>query len=129
MNPEIKADWVAELRSGKHQQAYGNLKDDQGAMCCLGVLAECAVRAGVIGSPRLLAEGCNYLYPFTDEDGAEDGREGILPPPVVKWAGLTNSEGFLPPGVLVADQKSLIGLNDTEHYTFSQIADVIEEHF
>lgn len=38
MNPEIKAKWVKALRSKRYKQAEGTLRDDEGAMCCLGVL-------------------------------------------------------------------------------------------
>lgn len=37
MIPEIKAKWIAALRSGKYQQTKGVLKD-HGGFCCLGVL-------------------------------------------------------------------------------------------
>ncbi len=38
MNPEIKARWVAELRSGRHVQGKGRLRNSDGSMCCLGIL-------------------------------------------------------------------------------------------
>lgn len=41
MNPELKAKWVAALRSGKFQQGRGQLrKGDE--YCCLGVLCKVA---------------------------------------------------------------------------------------
>lgn len=44
IDPELKAKWVAELRSGKYKQANGRLKtyDSEGEIChcCLGVLCE-----------------------------------------------------------------------------------------
>lgn len=40
MNPEIKKAWVEALRSGRYKQARGKLKSRNGAMCCLGVLAD-----------------------------------------------------------------------------------------
>ena len=39
MNPELKAKWVAALRSGKYEQARCQLSDGVG-FCCLGVLCE-----------------------------------------------------------------------------------------
>jgi hypothetical protein len=39
MDAELKAKWVAALRSGEHTQAQGVLKAENGSMCCLGVLA------------------------------------------------------------------------------------------
>ena len=46
MNPQIKAQWVADLRSGQYEQGNGYLNAD-GKLCCLGVLCEQAVKAGV----------------------------------------------------------------------------------
>lgn len=39
MNQELKAKWVAALRSGNYKQAQGKLQDGD-ALCCLGVLRE-----------------------------------------------------------------------------------------
>lgn len=39
MNPELKAKWVAALRSGEYEQITGSLKEPDG-YCCLGVLCE-----------------------------------------------------------------------------------------
>ena len=40
MDQELKAKWVAALRSGTYTQGRAKLKDEAGAMCCLGVLRE-----------------------------------------------------------------------------------------
>jgi hypothetical protein len=44
LNAEVKAKWVAALRSGKYRQGVGSLKqrDDHrhNKLCCLGVLGE-----------------------------------------------------------------------------------------
>lgn len=40
MEKELKAKWVAALRSGTIEQADGLLCDPAGKMCCLGVLRE-----------------------------------------------------------------------------------------
>ena len=40
MDAKIKRKWVKALRSGKYKQAEGTLRDEAGAMCCLGVLAD-----------------------------------------------------------------------------------------
>jgi hypothetical protein len=41
MTPELKAKWLAALRSGKYQQGEGALNKD-GKFCCLGVLCDVA---------------------------------------------------------------------------------------
>lgn len=38
MDAELKAKWIAALRSGEYKQATGMLRDE-GCYCCLGVLA------------------------------------------------------------------------------------------
>lgn len=38
MDKELKAKWVAALRSGQYKQGKGKLLANDGAMCCLGVL-------------------------------------------------------------------------------------------
>ncbi len=40
MNPEIKARWLAELRSGKWRQCHGVLAEGKYERCALGVLCE-----------------------------------------------------------------------------------------
>jgi hypothetical protein len=53
MNPEVKDLWVKALRSGEYSQAEGKLcyaskEDGSRSFCCLGVLADLGVKAGVI---------------------------------------------------------------------------------
>lgn len=44
MTPELKAKWVAALRSGEYKQGQARMKriheDDTASYCCLGVLCE-----------------------------------------------------------------------------------------
>jgi hypothetical protein len=40
MDPKIKADWLAALRSGKYEQCRSHLHQQGGGFCCLGVLAD-----------------------------------------------------------------------------------------
>lgn len=44
MDQELKAKWVAALRSGKYKQAKGTLNDCGGGYCCLGVLLDVSGR-------------------------------------------------------------------------------------
>lgn len=41
LSPELKAKWIAALRSGEYEQGIGRLYFE-GAYCCLGVLGELA---------------------------------------------------------------------------------------
>jgi hypothetical protein len=67
MNAQVKAEWVAALRSGKYQQGKGALKRKKrnGVIhhCCLGVLLE------VLGPTVMQSEKYdedNMLYRITD---------------------------------------------------------------
>jgi len=105
MDQEIKASWVARLRSRQDAQGSGFLlrttsdgKEEK--KCCLGVLAE------VCGVPRsTLFEG--YLFNGT--------RSNRIPP-----------EGFA--GLTIAQLDKLAQLNDVDKKPFPQIADWIEEN-
>jgi len=46
MKLEVKKLWIEALRSGKYEQGRGALNKD-GKFCCLGVLCDLAVKAGV----------------------------------------------------------------------------------
>jgi hypothetical protein len=126
VNPEIKAEWVAALRSGDYIQGKGQLcaEDHEGKMrhCCLGVLSELAVKAGVAERTRLMRD-----LPIVDFDGVT----GFLPKSVQEWAELdSESPSVAGPfkGVLTsAGAVSLAGLNDAG-VPFEKIAELIEAH-
>lgn len=119
MNQEIKAQWVAALRSGEYQQGKAALhsfdEDGHAQFCCLGVLCDLSAKAGV-GVEVLELEG-SVLY---------DRFQDFLPTVVMKWAGLENSVGRLPGRD--TDEGALYQLNDSG-FPFSAIADVIEREF
>jgi hypothetical protein len=52
VNKQLKAKWIAALRSGEIKQAKGSLLKSNGSMCCLGVLG----RILGIADAGLLAE-------------------------------------------------------------------------
>lgn len=97
LREDVKAEWVAALRSGEWVQGRGRLKslarDDVGdvaeAYCCLGVLCEHAARAGV-------GTWSTFRGPdHNDESNApprvfwidERGNGDMMPPAgVVRWA-------------------------------------------
>lgn len=114
MKAEVKAQWVAALRSGEYAQTKGRLRDGSG-YCCLGVLCEVAVKEGVIGKPTQGADG-NFRYP-----GGHRGRPegGVLPRAVQEWAGLDSDNP-------VVDGYTLVWLNDFEGWDFEQLADLID---
>lgn len=90
MNKDVKKLWVDALRSGEYSQCKNALHTSDNQYCCLGVLCALAVQAGIISPPTLEKplfddmEHTNYCY---DEHTTE------LPEAVMKWAGLTSSDG------------------------------------
>lgn len=119
MNKEIKAKWLAALRSGKYRQGSGFLKIKgqngvQDRFCCLGVLCELAVDAGVTG---ILSESYEATYGIPG-----DRNTAVLPVHVQEWAGLDKA------GTYNDGNSSLTGDNDSG-MTFAAIADIIEQEF
>lgn len=102
--------WVKALRSGKVEQAHGRLGMDDGSRCCLGVLCDLAVEAGII------------------KDFASDSN--FLPGPVVDWAGLiTRKAQYGKETEEPSDRLALWKDNDgvgTTKKTFSEISAIIE---
>jgi hypothetical protein len=130
MNPEIRAQWIAALRSGEYKQARGMLTErteDGDKHCCLGVLCQLAVEAGVVGEAK--------VTPSTPWQLSYEGSTSLLPRSVAEWAGLDAVVGAIV--VVDGERVSLPQLNDgnreirhllvnVEPFTFEQIADVIE---
>lgn len=111
MNGEIKAKWLAALRSGKYEQGEGALFNNN-KFCCLGVLCE------------IHSDEVEDLWEV-DQDGVNtyDSDSGLLPAVVMEWAGLTSKD----PRVQVSEDKEVTVsyLNDEGH-SFKYIADIIE---
>jgi hypothetical protein len=108
MDKELKAKWVAALRSGAYQQTTETLKDRSG-FCCLGVLLDLSK----IGQ----WEEASYVY---DNDGDMRSSEGDL-------CSLRHALA-IPTEVEV----KLVEMNDGctkknfPRHSFAQIADYIE---
>lgn len=109
MNPEIKAKWVAALRSGAYQQATGVLRDEKGGYCCLGVLCD-LVEPSKWGS-------CGY----------HNGVAGLPSYGVKKLVGFPDRAGIFPiPEVVIDDIKASLDTHNDSGATFNQLADAIE---
>jgi hypothetical protein len=92
MKQEIKADWGQRLLDNAGRQGAGLLhrKGDapdgsQDRFCCLGVLCELGVQAGVVRR-ELTNDGEAYRYVSTTDEN--DRSYLVLPQAVVRWAGL-----------------------------------------
>lgn len=143
LKPEVKADWVAALRSDRFKQTTGYLCDGAGH-CCLGVLAELAVEAGA--TTKDIREGYNgktevwygehemvpgfeILEWATGEALADTVRDfdwDAEDSEFIPWVTLRDGD----PAVDNEDidrTVSLVALNDNAKWSFAQIADIIEE--
>jgi hypothetical protein len=119
MNPAIKAQWVAALRSGEYAQATGHLRRDAG-FCCLGVLTDIAVKAGV--GKWVEGRDGGFEYP----DGENGVRYTLLPNGVACWAGLPTDDVGCGPTVDIAGFVTQLADHNDSGRTFAQIADAIE---
>jgi hypothetical protein len=104
---EIAEEWARVLRSGQYTQRSSALRLD-GRYCCLGVLCEMAVLAGV---PVVTTQFKAFW--------AYDGETEVLPESVMRWSGMVSPDGLL------GDRPSLMSRNDRGD-TFRTIADIIE---
>lgn len=119
MKKEVRAKWVAALRSGEYKQAIGYLKTESG-FCCLGVLCDLAEKEGIAkSSVQTVNKEERYqrqVFVY-DEKACKN-----LPLSVMDWAGLERSS----PHVLIgATVHSLESLNDSGS-KFEYIAEIIE---
>lgn len=113
MNPEVKAKWVAALRSGEYQQGTGALKSDD-KYCCLGVL--CDIFAKETGKDWTALKDS----PVMEFDGAT----GLPPNAVSEWAGLQTMNPIVLEGTIAT---TLSNMNDGLGASFQTIARLIEE--
>lgn len=86
MNVDVRDRWVAALLSGDYAQGIGKLThldpDGPATYCCLGVLCDLAVRAGVTTSRDV-----GYWRSYGDDE-----QLNYLPPDVRAWAGLSSGD-------------------------------------
>lgn len=117
MRTDLKDGWVAALESGDFKQVQNTLtKIEKGEVvghCCLGVLAEICVRDFPDADVTVDIDSKSYRrYIF---DGNHDSA--ALPH---EWAESV--------GISVDDQNTLIGMNDNDNCTFTQIAQYVKEN-
>ncbi len=127
MNPEIKTNFIAELRSGNWNQGRGRLRtpvdaegnklfipegqewDGDWCHCVNGVLAEMAVASGVLAPPT----NVNDIMPY----GWNNDSVGLVPDTLVHWSELTYEQVW-----------QLARWNDSG-LSLEEIADLVEENF
>lgn len=106
MNQEIKKRWVEELRSGKHVQGRGQLRDHEGRVCALGVLCEMAIEDGVQIERR---------HDHYESMPSGECFEVCPPVEVVRWADLT-------PRI-----SGLVASRNDDGYSLAELASLIEK--
>jgi hypothetical protein len=115
MNPGIRAQWCAALRSGEYAQtdeALRRLEEENGhpaGYCCLGVLTDLYVKAGNDETYN----GCANVW-----------ESDTLTGPVMRWAGLDDDNPWLDGGP--GRRRAAAEWNDDEGATFAEIADLID---
>jgi len=111
MNELIADKWVKALRSGEYSQAIGKLQTYAG-FCCLGVLCKVGELEGVY---VVMRGGTKQIH----------GEDLYAQSDVKEWSGIKTGIGVAE----VLGNNCLTGLNDGGELNFSQIADLIEEHW
>lgn len=130
MNKINGSAWVEALRSGKYVQGKNALHQINGqgcehTYCCLGVVTELAVTAGVLPAGVLwevVQENARYHYLAYETWGQ---TSGFLPESVGKWLEINECIDFQIDG----RTESPVTLNDVLGYSFYQIADLIEAKY
>jgi len=131
MNQEIKAKWIAALRSGEYTQTIGKLYRhrpdfaDQPGYCCLGVLCDLHAKE-TENAWQYSSEGYGHYFSECDE----------LPATVIQWAGLPDGNPMVTTQYKYEGTDEYVDLtveiaklNDDFNFTFEQLADVIDTTF
>ncbi len=125
MNEQIKAEWLAALRSGEYPQGKNQLRTKWG-YCCLGVLCDIHAKAGL--GEWSTDEYRSYVYL---------GDSQLPPSSVITWAGLGiaatpyiagQAITVLNDGCESYDEDEEIDVIIVSPHTFAEIADLIEAH-
>lgn len=126
MNEEIKAKWIAALRSGDYVQGRNGLRKE-GKYCCLGVL--CDIHFAEVGGSWRLPDDPTDGYEEYSSAG-ELWEADVLPSAVALWAGLENSP--LIHDIYITNLND--GVSETiagreiHAHSFTEIAELIEKN-
>lgn len=125
MRAEVRELWAAALESDRFAQGRSRLTSflrlpggDVTTNCCLGVLCELAVEAGVPLRVRDVDVPGGVSY------REYDGAQHFPPPAVLDWAGLDDQN----PLVRVDDRDLTLGVvNDELQLSFAAIAQLVRD--
>lgn len=142
LKPEVKAKWINALRSDQYAQTTHCLRDEIG-YCCLGVLTDIYISEQENAFWDIADKEYKEMLGLEDRDTVYefDGNAEMIGNEVYKWA-CEHPHSFDELAVFIKDKQINLGyqdqsiephkttlqeLNDRYLYTFSHIADVIEE--
>jgi len=124
--PAVKTQFLNALRSGDYDQGRLKLRDYTNRYCCLGVLTDLAVKAGVISWVE-----SEYGWGVREKlpNGTEQINTTDLSDKVMRWAGL-EVETCRSGNIFTStnyQEDNLMHFNDEKNLSFEQIADIVEE--
>lgn len=108
MNKEAMQAWVDELMFGDHTQTYGELKNDEGAFCAMGVACIAYGKAHKQRAPfgSRLKNGDFYWQPTE------------APEKVTNWLGISD-----------VVEKEVVALNDLEEMPLPNIGTWLRDNY
>lgn len=133
MKPEIKQIWIDALLSGEYEQGKGVLcrsEDGKKEWCCLGVLTDLAVKAGIVMEIKM----GDSDDPKNQNAVFFDGAHEKLPVKVQEWSGLETDLGeYSYEDVNIDDEDIVIEQTLAEDNdngsTFKELVSIIESYF
>ena len=135
MNIEIKARWIAALRSGNYKQGHHTLHTEDNCFCALGVLCDLYAQdfdCKWETQQTLMGTHSHFVtvmaLPHEFMNGEKFYSVAVPQSPISNWAGMqanpwlyvTTKEG-------VRTEFHMSEINDKLELTFAEIADLIEE--
>jgi hypothetical protein len=122
MKEKVAKAWVAALRSGEYRQAHGCLRNDDGEMCCLGVLCDISELGRWQNVGINVYKGLALLG-----DRVFSSTMGTPPKAVMDWAGMRTPLGEFA-DIARFGGDTLAKINDLGA-SFNFIADIIEDNW
>jgi hypothetical protein len=125
MNPEIKAKWLVDLKSGEYKKGTGFLRSSDDKFCCLGVLCDRYQKETGLGKWDFYSVSskkfCTIPRYFTVT---------ALPDEVMEWAGLRGANPVIPTNKFTPEGYTITTLAEINDYTdtFDEVITAIEEY-
>lgn len=137
MDPEFKAQWLSELRSGQFVQIRSKLRDFNNGRCCLGIACDVAVAQGLGQWTGMSWDEARDEYVYSTEHSLESFEwsetknhdSSLLPDDLAQAIGVITPDPILPFRCRAGYQVTLSTLNDELRMTLDQIADLIDFFF